>query len=67
MATHNASDGQVRSFYRPVFFQGFNSVLAAGGSEAAGWRCERGNALLIESDGENEQCNGPFIQFVQEL
>ena len=48
VATQNAFQGEPGSFKWTVFYNGLFGVLRAGGGVAAGRRCERRDALLVE-------------------
>lgn len=56
MASGYAPNGEPRASNGAVLHYGFYGILAAGGSESAARRKEWRNALLIESDGQYEQC-----------
>ena len=48
VATQNAFQGEPGSFKWTVFYNCLFCVLRAGGGVAAGCRCERRDALLVE-------------------
>jgi len=54
MATADALHGEPQAFDGAVLAQRFDSVLRAGGREAARGRRVGRNALLIEADGQNQ-------------
>ncbi len=49
MAAEDAADGEVEAFDGAVFAEGLESVLGAGGREAAAGLLEGGDADLVES------------------
>ena len=55
VAAEDAADGEIETLEDAVLQNGFNGILGAGGGEAAGGRCQRGDESLIETDGEDEE------------
>lgn len=49
MTAEDAADGEVEAFDGAVFTEGLESVLGAGGREAAAGLLEGGDADLVES------------------
>lgn len=54
VAAEDSACREVESFDRSVLAEGLESVCGTGGSETAGWRLQRRDAHLIESDEHNE-------------
>ena len=65
MAAQQAADGQVKPLERPVFADGLDGILRAGGREAARGGRQRGNAVAVEIDGQQEHFGQQMVQAVQ--
>ncbi len=65
MAAGDAFQGQPGATEYAVFEDGFNCIGAAGRCEAAGGRKHRGDAVLIEADGEDEESTQQGVEGIK--
>ena len=62
MAAEDALEGEPEAFEGAVLAEGFEGVLGAGRSVAAGWGSERRDAQLIELYQQHERRDEYFLE-----